>query len=85
MEIKLSPELERKINARVGDAYASPSHVVEEALKAFFGPEILNEADIEDLNRRIDLGLADARRDDCIDGDLAREMAIQRLKKPRRA
>ncbi len=80
MDLKLSPELERKVNERVGGAYASPSDVVEEALKSFFGPETVTQAEIEDLNRCIDLGLADARRGDCIDGEMAREAAIQRLK-----
>jgi Arc/MetJ-type ribon-helix-helix transcriptional regulator len=85
MDVKLSPELERKVNERVGGAYGSPSDVVEEALKSFFGPEIVAEAEIAELNWHIDLGLADARRGDCIDGDMAREAAIQRLKARRRA
>ena len=49
MEVKLSPELERKVRERVGGAYGSPSDVVEEALKSFFGPEELTVAEIDDL------------------------------------
>ena len=63
MDVKLSPELERKVNERVGGAYGSPSAVVEEDLEIVSsGRKVFMEAEIEDLNHHIDLGLADARR-----------------------
>jgi Arc/MetJ-type ribon-helix-helix transcriptional regulator len=83
MEVVLSPELERKVRERVGGSYGSPSDVVEEALKAFFGPESISTAEIENLNRHIDAGLSDVRGGNTIEGELAREAALQRLKSRR--
>ncbi len=79
MDVKLSPDLERKVHERVGDAYATPSDVVEEALRSFFGPDELTGPDIEDLNRRIDIGLAEIRRGETIEGAVAREASLDRL------
>jgi antitoxin ParD1/3/4 len=79
MEVKISPELERKVMDRVGGPYESVSDVVEEALRAFFGPESLSETEIEDLNRRIANGLAEAERGDTVDGEEALRQIRERL------
>jgi len=84
VEVKLSPELERKVREQVGGAYGSPSDVVEEALKSFFGPEDLTAAEIDDLNRRIDIGLGEIARGETVDGPQALEASIQRLERRRR-
>jgi Arc/MetJ-type ribon-helix-helix transcriptional regulator len=84
MEVKLSPELERKVREQVGGAYGSPSDVVEEALKSFFGPEELTAAEIDDLNQRIDTGLGEIARGETVDGPRALEAAIERLERRRR-
>jgi Arc/MetJ-type ribon-helix-helix transcriptional regulator len=85
MEVKLSPELERKVREQVGGAYGSPTEVVEEALKSFFGPETLSPAEIDDLDRHIAMGLADVARGDVIDGPAALKAAIARLERRHRA
>ncbi|HEX4505152.1 MAG TPA: hypothetical protein VH722_05430 [Alphaproteobacteria bacterium] len=85
MEVKLSPELEQKVRAQVGGVYGSPSDVVEEALKSFFGPEELSTAEIDDLNQRIDIGLGEIARGEAVDGPQALDAAIQRLARRRRA
>ena len=85
MEVVLPPELERKVRARVGDAYKSPSDVIEEALKAFFGPETLSAEDIADIDRRIAVARAEVHEGLVIDGDRARDAAIRRLKARRPA
>lgn len=85
MDVKLSPKIEQKVSARVGDGYSSPSDVIEEALKSFFGPEDLTAAEIDDLNRRIDIGLDEIARGETVDGPGALEAAIRRLKERHRA
>jgi Arc/MetJ-type ribon-helix-helix transcriptional regulator len=79
MEVKLSPELERKVRERVGGAYGSPSDVVEEAQKSFFGPESLSRAEIDHLDRHLAMGMDDVARGDVIDGPVALKAAIARL------
>ena len=85
MGVKLSPELERKVWEWVGGAYGSPSDVVEEALKSFFGPETLSPAEIDDFHRHIVLGMADVARGDVIDGPAALKAAIARLERRHKA
>jgi predicted transcriptional regulator len=85
MEVKLSPELEQKVRQRAGEHFASPSDVVAEALKSFFGPDSMTAAEIDDLNRSIDNGLADVRSGHWIEGDEAREVALHRLKSRHKA
>ena len=80
MEVKLSPELEQKVRERAGAHAASPSDVVAEALKSFFGPDSMSIDEIGDLNRSIDKGLREARDGQGIDGAEARDAALQRLK-----
>ena len=68
MDVKISPELERKVMDRVGGPYKSASDVVEEALRAFFAPETLSAAEIEDLDRCIAAALGEADRGETLDG-----------------
>jgi len=79
MEVKLSPELERKVRARAGEPSATPSDVVTEALKSFFGPDSMTAAEIDELNRSIDKGLAEAASGQWIEGDEAEQTARRRL------
>jgi predicted transcriptional regulator len=85
MEVKLSPELERKVHELAGEHRASPSEIVAQALKAFFGHDNMTTAETEDLNRSIDKGLAEARSGFWVEGHEAREAAILRLKSRRGA
>lgn len=85
MEVKLSPEIERKVREHIGGPYQSASDIVEEALKSFFGPETLSASEIDDLNRHIDQGFSDIARGDTFDGPTALKTTVDRLMRRRDA
>ena len=59
MNVSLTPELERKVDDRVRSGmYGSASEVVREALRLFFRYDDALLREVDDLDRRIGIGLA---------------------------
>ena len=85
MNVSLTPELEKKIEARVATGnYTSASELVREALRLFFEIEESRRDEIAAMNRRIAQGIAELDRGegiggDGIAGDGARRRSLKRL------
>ena len=60
MNVSLTPELERKVDDRVRSGmYGSASEVVREALRLFFRYDDALTREVDDLDRRIGISLAE--------------------------
>jgi len=80
MNVSLTPELEKKIEARVATGnYTSASELVREALRLFFEIEESRRGEIAAMNRRIAQGIAELDRGEGIAGDEARRRSLKRL------
>jgi antitoxin ParD1/3/4 len=80
MNVSLTPELEKKIEARVASGnYTSASELVREALRLFFEIEESRHDEIAAMNRRIAQGIAEFDRGEGIAGDEARRRSLKRL------
>ena len=78
MNISLTPELARIVAKKVKSGlYASASEVVREALRLL--------AHMDELNRRIDLGLAELDRGEGIPGTASHRRARRKLRTAARA
>ena len=70
MNIHLTPQLEALVEKQVRSGrYNSASEVVREALRLFQDRERMREAQIRELQRKIDEGLASLREGRYIDGE----------------
>jgi len=66
MNVSLTPELERLVEAKVQSGlYRSSSEVVEDALRLLEQ----RDSDLKELRARMDEGLADLDRGDVVDGE----------------
>jgi antitoxin ParD1/3/4 len=66
MNVSLSPELEKLVEAKVQTGlYKSASEVVEEALRLLEQ----NDIHLKELRARMDQGLAESDRGDVVDGE----------------
>src|SRR6266478_8638611 len=80
MNVSLTPELEKKIEARVATGnYTSASELVREALRLFFEIDESRRDEIAAMNRRIAQGMAKLDRGEGIAGDEARRRSVKRL------
>ncbi len=80
MNVSLTPELEKKIAARVATGnYTSASELVREALRLFFEFEESRRDEIAAMNHRIAQGIAELDRGEGIAGDEARRRSVKRL------
>lgn len=82
MNVSLTPELERMIEQKVASGlYGSASEVVREALRLLCRREEVREREIEDLNRKIDEGIAQADRGELLTETQARRRTRAALRK----
>ena len=80
MNVSLTAELERKVEDRVRSGmYGSASEVVREALRLFFRYDDARAREMNDLDRRIGIGLAELDRGLGIPGDEARRRSRSRI------
>jgi len=80
MNVSLTPELERQVEARVKTGlYGSASEVVREALRLLFHQDALRSREVESLNDQIREGLASLDRGEGIPGAHARRRTEERL------
>ena len=79
MNVSLTPELERRVGERVdAGLYTSASEVVREALRLFFQFGDARRREVEDLNHRIAVGLAQLDRGEGIPADAAYRESLER-------
>ncbi|MGD9510470.1 MAG: type II toxin-antitoxin system ParD family antitoxin [Geminicoccaceae bacterium] len=80
MNVSLTAELERRIEDRVRSGmYGSASEVVREALRLFFRYDDARAREVNGLDRRIGIGLAELDRGLGIPGDEARRRSQSRI------
>lgn len=70
LNVSLTPHLSRFVENRLRSGkYESASEVVREALRLLEGRDRAPVADVEELKREIELGLAQLRRGEGVDGE----------------
>ena len=70
MNVSLPPELEAFVDSRVASGqYQSASEVVREALQLLQEREMTRQADLEEVRRKIAIGLEQAKRGELLDGE----------------
>jgi antitoxin ParD1/3/4 len=70
MNVSLTPELEKYIQAKVETGrYTSASEVVREALRLFEQNEHEREHALRDFRAKLDQGIAEAEAGDLVDGE----------------
>jgi antitoxin ParD1/3/4 len=80
MNVSLTPELERRVEDRVRSGmYGSASEVIREALRLFFRHDEARMREVDDLDHRIGIGLAELDRGFGIPGDEARRRSRSRI------
>ena len=80
MNVSLTEELEQRVEDRVRSGmYGSASEVVREALRLFFRYDEARMREVDDLDRRIGIGLAELDRGLGIPGDEARRRSRSRI------
>jgi antitoxin ParD1/3/4 len=76
MNVSLTPELEVMVNEKVKSGlYTSASEVIREALRLLRRFDETRQRELEELNRQIDEGLAQAKRGQVIGGKESRRRA----------
>ena len=83
LNVSLTPGLSRFVESRVRSGkYQTASEVVREALRLLEGRDRAPVASIGQLKREIEVGLAQLRRGEGVDGeDLFRHLAVRRRAK----
>lgn len=84
LNVSLTPDLSRFVENRVRSGkYQTASEVVREALRLLEGRDQAPIAGVEELKREIEVGLAQLRRGDGVDGEefFTRLAARRRAKK----
>ena len=82
MNVSLTPELERYVQAKVASGmYNSASEVVREGLRLLVEREVLHESRLEDVRQKVARGLADARSGKFVDGSKAYKKLQQRIRR----
>jgi antitoxin ParD1/3/4 len=80
MNVSLTPELEKMVQAKVQSGrYNSANEVVQEALRLFEQHENLRAIHLGDLRTRIDEGLAALDRGEGVDGETFIQGMLDRL------
>jgi antitoxin ParD1/3/4 len=79
MNVSLTKELERRVEACVATGlYTSASELVREALRLFFQFDEVRKREVEELNRRIAVGLTQLDKGEGVAGDAARKENLER-------
>ena len=79
MNVSLTPELERRVDERVETGlYTSASELVREALRLFFQFDEARQREVEDLNRKIAIGLKQLDGGEGIPAEQARRESLDR-------
>ena len=79
MNVSLTPELERRIEEQVESGlYTSSSELIREALRLFFQFDAARVREIDNLNRRIAIGLAELDRGEGVPASEARRESLAR-------
>ena len=87
MNVNLTPELEKLVLRKVKTGrYNSASEVVREALRLFEEHDTIRAAQIADLHRRVDDGMASLGRGEGVDGErfMAKLLSSANEKRPKR-
>ncbi len=80
MNVNLTPELERLVQAKVSSGlYNNQSEVVRESLRQFFMRERAKEDYLDYLRASIAEGLSQAERGDLVDGESALDEISEEL------
>ncbi len=80
MNVSLTPELERYVQAKVASGmYNSASEVVREGLRLLVEREVLHASRLGEVRQKVALGLADARAGKFVDGSKAYKKLQQRI------
>lgn len=70
LNVSLTPDLTRFVRERLGRGrYPSASEMVREGLRLLEEKEATREAVLEDLRRKIAVGMEQAKRGELLDGD----------------
>lgn len=88
LNVSLTPDLSRFVQSRLRSGkYQSASELVREALRLLEGRDQTTSASVEELKREIEVGLAQLRRGEGVDGEeFFRGLAARRRsKRARRA
>ncbi len=88
LNVSLTPELSRFVQSRIRSGkYQSASELVREALRLLEGRDQTASASVQELKKEIEVGLAQLRRGEGVDGDGFSRCAAarRRAKRARRA
>lgn len=86
LNVSLTPELSRFVENRVRSGkYQTASEVVREALRLLEGRDQAPVAGVEELKREIEIGLAQLRRGEGVDGEAFFRSVARRRSAGRRA
>jgi antitoxin ParD1/3/4 len=70
LNVSLTPELERFVSGKVESGrYQSASEVIREGLRLLEQQDLSREAALEEVRRKIAVGLAEAERGELFDGE----------------
>jgi len=79
MNVSLTDELERRVDERVRSGlYTSASELIREALRLFFQFEDTRRQQVEELNRRLAVGIAQLDRGEGVPASKARGETLKR-------
>ena len=79
MNVSLTDELERRVDERVRSGlYTSASELIREALRLFFQFEDTRRQQVEELNRRLAVGIAQLDRGEGVPASKARSETLKR-------
>ena len=80
MNVQLTQELEQFVQTKIESGrYNSADEVLQEALLIMVEKEEMRAAQLQQLRRKIDMGLAQAEAGDCVDGELFMQRLIDSL------
>ena len=83
LNVSLTPDLSEFVKERVGHGrYPSASEMVREGLRLLEEKEATREAVLEDLRRKIAVGMAQAERGELLDGDQVFDELEARSRRP---
>lgn len=88
LNVSLTPELSRFVQSRIRSGkYQSASELVREALRLLEGRDQTASASVQELKKELEVGLAQLRRGEGVDGEdfFRRVAARRRAKRARRA
>ncbi|HEY9419991.1 MAG TPA: type II toxin-antitoxin system ParD family antitoxin [Thermoanaerobaculia bacterium] len=80
MNVSLTPELERFVSSKVASGrYQSASEVIREGLRLLEEREVTKQAALEEVRRKIAVGLEQADRGELFDGEEVFRELLERL------